>query len=1068
MLASLCFSFMAMVSVEFGGLTELARAVDNYRDNINTLYGNADQFCLGPERALRNIVVAMYARYIDLFPVSGACVGHRALLMYSMLEFAMLMGRYVRRERQINRRLDDPVDPSDPRLSVDTLVRSPEENERSAQMENVYEGAMQLLGEPDSVLYAEPLSMAQHYDLMVAGSRHIGYLPERSSRKTAEDVAALFLRERGELLTRIRSYVDNRIMECGIVVPTCLRTPVLILDPKECMRRYHDPTLQGAFPTDFPVNGFGYVQPRNDIRRSIIPPNFRELPSRVAAAVTTLIREDVQAADEAYAERHSPIRGLRPTSSCPHAITTSDPSSVQRQAEEAESSDVENARRMAGLSMDDRCMLIRDIVSSQGNPHLMSPSATHVGCSPVAGPLHREECVASPRRILSIMDRSVAAARCDLAAPCRTHASLDIPPLMTLHTQPAPSCPRLDTDVARVTGRQLDAQRQSRRDMSKRASSPAAQLRPKKARTPSTEEEEDTDQMVRLSQEEVRKRDRARARSASRNPRRRRAKSAARPASTKESFIPAGYENTRREELQREAREAREKKAQASQLSAAQKATQLEESLKQEVLNDQQGYIRRVTRRLKNAKMSAADARVRCLWIFEGNATAYSAHILAIFDWAYKFYKVGGEYPVPKLPSWLTTYIHVNSIPRFPEGLPDLPRQRTAMRIDEPAIRSPATWQWMADLLQYWSDVSNTKTPGGLFRTQSTLVERLMDTVNPWFSEKHRVTWGRVAFGTFHWLQARTMFTEDQKADYERQLRREDMELNDLEAATQRLWQEWMEADEMKKKQQQAKAAAQRQLPPERRAAQLEREKQAKVTGLGTSPSIENRYPGWVVRPRKKPADGNDPPAPYQAPRDVRERDRNQTIDERNAALADELGADDVLDPLKITSPRPQLSPGPQTPPQFEDADVDIPSISLPGTSPITNADNQLLGVSADSPMETTSASTSASISTVSTPSFSRAPGSAVSSARGTPMSVASSPAADAPPPGLGRGAPFYLFENSLLPQMAFEEGLRRNREAVRFSNTSRAQQIPREQRAPIEEESESPFPELEEDEDWK
>ena len=836
------------------------------------------------------------------------------------------------------------------------------------------------------------------------------------------------------------------------------------------MCRYHDPTLQGEFPTNFPLKGFGFVQPRNDLRRSIIPPNFRELLSRVAAAMTTLIWEDVQAADEAFAEYHSPIRGLRPPS-CSYAMATSDPSSVRHQAEEAESSNVENARRMAGLSMDDRCMLIRDIVSSQGNPHLMSPLAVHVGCSPVAGLLHREECVASPCRSLSVTDRSVAATRRDLAAPCCTHASPNIPPLMTLHAQPAPSCPRLDTDVARVTGRQLDAQRQNRRDMSKWAPSPAAQLHPKKARTPSTEEEDETDQMVRLSREEVQKREQSRARSASCNPRRRRAKSAsrisvARATGAKESFIRAGYENTRRKELQRE---SRRNKAQASPLSAAQKAAQLEQSLKEEVLKDPQAYIQRVTRRLKSSKMSAADARVRCLWIFEGSATAYSAHILAIFDWAYKFYKVGGEYPVPKLPSWLTTYIHVTSIPRFPEGLPDLPRQRTAMRIDEPAIRSPATWQWMADLLQYWSDVSNTKTPGGLFRTQSTLVERLMDTVNPWFSEKHRVTWGRVAFGTFHWLQARTMFTLDQKADYERQLRREGMELNDLEAATQRLWQEWMEADEMKKKQQQAKAAAQRQLPPERRAAQLEWEKQAKVTGLGTSPSVENRYPGWVARPRKKPADGHNPPAPYQAPRDVRERDRNQTIDERNAALADELGADDVLDPLKLPSPRPPLSPGPQTPPQFEDADVDIPSISLPGTSPITNADNQLLGASADSPMETTSASTSASTSTISTPSFSRAPGSAVSSARGTPMSVASSPAAEAPPPGLGRGAPFYLFENSLLPQIAFKEGLRRNREAVcHRSNSSQAQQIPREQRAPIEEESESPFPELEEDEDWK
>ena len=443
--------------------------------------------------------------------------------------------------------------------------------------------------------------------------------------------------------------------------------------------------------------------------------------------------------------------------------------------------------------------------------------------------------------------------------------------------------------------------------------------------------------------------------------------SAAQATETKYSFIPAGYENTRREELQRD---SRKNKAQASQLSAAQKATQIEQSLKQEVLNDPEAYIRRVTRRLKNAKMSAADTRVHCLWILKRNATTYSAHILAILDWA-------------------------------------------------------------------------------------------------WFPAKHRIMWSRVAFGTFHWLQARTMFTADQKADYERQLHREGMELNDLEAATQRLWQDWVEADEMKRKQQQAKAAAQRQLPPERRATQLEWEKQARVTGLGTSPGAENRYPGWVVRPRKKPSDGHDPPMSYQTPSDVRKKE--QTIDERNAALADELGANDVLDPLGLSSPGPPPSPGPQTPPQFEDADINIPSISLPGTLPITSADNQLLGAEGGSPMETASASTSASTSTVSTPSFSRAPGLAVGSVGGTPMSLTSSPAAGAPPLGLGRGAPLYLFKNSLLPQIAFEEALRRNQEAVRRSNSSRAQQIPREERNPIEEEPESPYPdEEEEDEDWK
>ena len=105
------------------------------------------------------------------------------------------------------------MDPSDPRLAVETLVDDPEENERGAQMEAIFKGAMQLLGDPDRVLYAEPVSMVQHYDLMVAGSRHIGYLPNRPSRKTPEGVAELYLQERGELLKRIDGYLENRRIE---------------------------------------------------------------------------------------------------------------------------------------------------------------------------------------------------------------------------------------------------------------------------------------------------------------------------------------------------------------------------------------------------------------------------------------------------------------------------------------------------------------------------------------------------------------------------------------------------------------------------------------------------------------------------------------------------------------------------------------------------------------------------------------------------------------------------------------------------------------------------------------
>ena len=351
------FSFMAMLSIEFRGLPELARAVENYRDNINTLYGGQDCYTLAPERVLRNIVVAMYSRYIDLWPVSGACRGHRSLLMYSMLEFAMLMGRYCHRERQLSRHRQ--VDPLDPCLTVEALVSDPEENERSAQMDLIFKGAMQLLGDPDRVLYAEPISMAQHYDLMVAGSRHIGYLPDCPFRKTAEGVAELYLQERGELLNKIDGYLQNQIMECGIVVPTCLRTPVLILEPRECMRRYHKPELQGAFPTQFPVKGFGFVQPCNDLRRSIIPPDFRELPARVVAAMTTLIREDIQAADAANAEYHAPLRDLPPLLSSSKVTSSTMPRRDRHQSEGAKSTDTESARRMDDLSMEEvKCSVV--------------------------------------------------------------------------------------------------------------------------------------------------------------------------------------------------------------------------------------------------------------------------------------------------------------------------------------------------------------------------------------------------------------------------------------------------------------------------------------------------------------------------------------------------------------------------------------------------------------------------------------------------------------------------------------------------------------------------------------
>ena len=89
----LFYSFHAIIEVEFNGLARLDRATNNYKDNLNSLYRHLD-LTLTIDRVLCNIIVSAYAHFIDSWPMNGACVGHHAVLMRSMLQFAMHYGRY--------------------------------------------------------------------------------------------------------------------------------------------------------------------------------------------------------------------------------------------------------------------------------------------------------------------------------------------------------------------------------------------------------------------------------------------------------------------------------------------------------------------------------------------------------------------------------------------------------------------------------------------------------------------------------------------------------------------------------------------------------------------------------------------------------------------------------------------------------------------------------------------------------------------------------------------------------------------------------------------------------------
>ena len=144
---------------------------------------------------------------------------------------------------------------------------------------------MDLLGDPGNPLYAEPHSMAEHYDAMLVGTRALGDLPERTRCRDSSVTARVQEDEAQQVCQNILRCLDVRVMDGNLVVPTCLRMPMLILPARHFVQLYYDPDAQGQYASDFPTGGQGFLQPRGDIRMSIVPRNFRLLPNDVQEVI---------------------------------------------------------------------------------------------------------------------------------------------------------------------------------------------------------------------------------------------------------------------------------------------------------------------------------------------------------------------------------------------------------------------------------------------------------------------------------------------------------------------------------------------------------------------------------------------------------------------------------------------------------------------------------------------------------------------------------------------------------------------------------------------------------------
>ena len=196
----------------------------NYKDNLNSLYLHPDMI-LTVDRALRNIIVSAYLNYINTWAMNGACVGHCTVLMHSMLRFAMHFGCYRCQERHFakdHRRKGIPSTMPPPAIDIDTLLTDKEENLKLEQINANHLIILDLLGDPGNPLYAEPHSMAEHFDAMMIGARSIGKLPSQGHCRDPEALTCVYEDEAWQACQKILRYLDLRVLDRDLVVPTCL------------------------------------------------------------------------------------------------------------------------------------------------------------------------------------------------------------------------------------------------------------------------------------------------------------------------------------------------------------------------------------------------------------------------------------------------------------------------------------------------------------------------------------------------------------------------------------------------------------------------------------------------------------------------------------------------------------------------------------------------------------------------------------------------------------------------------------------------------------------------------
>ena len=207
-------SFEALVKGEYGGRDHLDFVAWNYVENVRR-----EETRITYERALWNLVVAMYGHYVDLFQCHSSTAGHRIVLAYNCLEVAVKLRHYHRAVRR-----------QQPGEELPDWIPTPEILAGDSRLD--YVDAFTLLGNPMHPAYRHPQTLAQAYDQVYYEGWEMGNLPLKG-KKTADQSAAVYRAEYAQIVHRFSTLTWIDCEKFVRLMPTSLVHPEMVFPGKK-------------------------------------------------------------------------------------------------------------------------------------------------------------------------------------------------------------------------------------------------------------------------------------------------------------------------------------------------------------------------------------------------------------------------------------------------------------------------------------------------------------------------------------------------------------------------------------------------------------------------------------------------------------------------------------------------------------------------------------------------------------------------------------------------------------------------------------------------------------------